>query len=139
MKFPCLIDWMEERGLDHLHAEHKDWQTTWGDKIEFSDFVQKAYENTMQRAHENAMADFHSNMESRRRPIEIPFDAAGDVATESAKDVLKQIIDKGLLDGMMEKVIDKEELAPDYNCAFAIVNAFWDDVIPALEKAMKNI
>lgn len=131
MNFPKFSDWVEETTFKTLHEEHEDWQKVNDEKIDFDTFVKNQYEIEQDM--------FHDDMVAMRRKPKIEFDMEGEVDVESAKIVLARIIEKGVRKGLIEQTIDKENLAPDHNCARHILDAFWDVVLPAVEENLGQV
>ena len=127
--FPNMIDWIDSYSMGDLHDIHADFENMHQTKIEFSLFVKNMYDDEKR--------DWEDEM-GRDRPLEIEMDEEGEIDVESAKMVLKEIIWRGSEDGQVAKIIC-DDLTPDFCAARVVVNAFWDKVIPAVEKALKNL
>jgi hypothetical protein len=127
--FPDLIDWIDDYGIDILHKEHDQYCSDNGSKKSFSAFVNEEY----------AVAKCLFIEEINRVDhIDIEMNVDGEIQIESAKLILLRIIERGIDANMIMKIIEQEDLAPDYRCAISIVNAFWDVIIPKIEKALKD-
>ena len=117
--------------MAELHDLHKNRIKVLNcENISFNDFVQNYYEKTKK--------DWLDNI-NHKKLIDIEMNDDGEVDIESAKIVLKEILSAGINAGMIKQVVLAEELAPDYNSALLIADAFWEVVMPAVEKSLKDL
>lgn len=130
IEFPTLIEYIEECTLTELHKMHEDAKVYEDNEQSFSDYVEEQY-SIAQEMWQDAI--------NEARPIKIEMVDDGEVQKESAKLVLKQIIVNGLKNRDIPEIILKDDMAPDYRSAVSIVESFWDDVMPAVEKALEEI
>lgn len=132
IQFPDLIDWMDEMSLEELHSLHKDFEKNFEKKIEFSKFVVDEYES--------AKTGWVEEMAYSRQIVDgCDPDGADDICLDSAKYIFKRIFDKGVDLNRVSNIICDDELAPDHNCAQVIVDAFWNKIVPAIEKTLKDL
>lgn len=131
MKFPTMIAWMEEKGFEELHKEYNEWRAVpENGKEDFETFVQEQY--TLEQA------DYNSQF-GLRRDLKVDYDFDGDVEVATAQIILVELIRRGIEDGEVRNIINQEELVPDYQCVEGVMEAFWTEVIPAIEKALNNM
>jgi hypothetical protein len=130
IKFPNLIEFIDEFGLDELHATHKSYVEEC-DEISFSDFVKEHYEGCRQM--------WEDDMKCLPKSINVSFNDDGEIALESAKMVMVQIINDALKSKKVREIILKDELAPDYESSTMIVFEFARLVIPAIEEALDKL
>jgi hypothetical protein len=133
LEFPGLISWIDEVGMDELHKKYNNYLETLGDMSDEEDsfdlFVQHEY---------SIMKDQWDIDLNFKRDINVYLETNDvEIDVESAKLVLKKILEDHVDD--IRYIIENEELAPDYNSSLAIVEAFWDKIIPAVENAMNNL
>ena len=114
IKFPSLIEWIEDCGWKELHAYHEDFLITGVEKVSFDDFVQKEYES--------AKDEWFSTV-NYRREIKFQMNEENDPGTESAKEILVMIINKGIKEGMVKDLI-LNDLACDSFTAEIIASEF---------------
>jgi len=127
IRFPNLIEWMDDMTMDELHNLHQVHQAVVKTES-FSDFVQNEYD-----AHKETWEDEMN----QHRPIRFSINEEKDICDELAKEVLATILSKGTKE--LKHIIDKFDLAPDYTSASQIVDSFWFKIIPAIEKTLKEI
>lgn len=130
-EFPNLIDWIDDYGMVNLRMEFKRLRINigFGQLVSFERFIEQKYNEEK--------LGFDALMH-RVNPINIEMDDEGEIDIESAKLVLKRMIEKCHAAGMINRIIENEDLAPDYFSALHIVDAFWDVIIPKIEKALKD-
>jgi hypothetical protein len=130
-EFPNLIDWIDDYGMINLRIEFKRLRINigFGQLVSFERFIEQKY-NEEKLSFDNLM--------HRVNPINIDMDCEGEIDIESAKLVLRRMIEHCTDKGMILNVIEKEDLAPDYFSALHIVDAFWNAIIPKIEKALKD-
>lgn len=124
IKFPNLIEWMDEMTMDELHKLHDEVEGT----ESFSEFVGNEYE-----AHKEMWQDEMS----KHREIRFQANDEKDICDEMAKDLLCVILNKGTLE--IKDIICQQEFAPDHHSAIQVVEAFWYKIIPAIEKTLKEL
>jgi hypothetical protein len=129
-KFPTLIEFIDEMGLDELHATHRSYVEEC-DEISFSDFVKEHYEACRQI--------WEDDMNCVPRSFIVPFNEDNDITLESAKVVMKDIINDALMNKKVREIILENELAPNYESATMIVFEFRRTVLPAIEKALNEL
>jgi len=125
-EFPNLITWMDEYGMVALHREHNERT---GQLVPFSRFVELRYRE------DKYVWKIRMN---RSAQINISMCEDGEIDEESAKLILRRMIEHCTDNGMILKVIENEDLAPDYQAALHIVEAFWSVIIPKIEKALED-
>lgn len=133
MKFPSMIDWMDEYGMEELHRMHADFNRMVDapDMLEFSAFVEHQYEESKEQWDDGM---------NQAKAISVPMDMDGEVDLENAKQVMVGVV-RMLADepGIIRSIIENDDLAPDYMCALHVVDRFWDTVVPGIEKALKKM
>lgn len=131
INFPNMIDWIDERGLEDLHKLHEKFLKDYpNEKILFSDFVKNEYEGEKMQ-----WEDFVYNTKNELRIK----DDWNDTSIESACVIVKEILNKGIKEGMVQKIVVNDELAIDYDTAQVIVDTFFYQVIPTIEKTLNNL
>jgi len=128
--FPNMVDWMDEFGMNNLHEAHNAWNDEMEEQLSFSDFVNQHYETNKQMWHDDI---------NRGGTLNVPFDAECEVAVESAKAIMKRIIECGIESRMVPDLLTEEDLAPDYHCALIVADEFWKTVVPAVTNALNNL
>jgi hypothetical protein len=132
VKFPTLIEFIDEVGLDELHATHKDYMEDMDENdTSFDTFVKQHYKCLKE--------SWEDDIRYGKKEIFVPFDDVNDIVLETAKMVMKAIIDKGLKDGLVAKTICEEDLVPEYCLVYPVLGEFYDKVVPAVEKALNEM
>lgn len=132
MKFPSMVDWMDEYGMEELHRMHVDFNRMSDEPdLSFSDFVEHQYEENKE--------EWEDQM-NRGKAISVPMHADGEIDLENAKQVMVGVV-RHLCENpsIIHKIIDDEDLAPDYMCALHVVDRFWDTVVPGIDLALKKM
>ena len=131
-KFPSMISWMDDKGSNELHRLHEEFAKETGERQAFDYFVQGIYESEKMGWEEslNGPKCYH---------VPYAMDEDGDICLESAKIVLKEIINEGIRKGRVAEIILEDELAPDHDSAVAIANDFIYKIIPAIQDALVGL
>jgi hypothetical protein len=146
IRFPNMIDWIDDLGLDELHRLHNEDN----EGLKFGDFVEKEYliqkkEWTEVMCHSNKTingtkkSSKNFNFFIGEKILRLNFDENKDVATESAKIVLERIINISAEKGLIKDIILCEELAPDYYSCRIVAESFWYKIIPAIKKTLDEM
>jgi hypothetical protein len=132
IQFPNLVDFMDEYGMNELHAMHKDHQNAIGDYCSFSDFVQGYYEDAR---------DEWSLEMIRNTKIETPVfndESDVDMSLQMAKECFAKIFNVGDRHITAGRIVETNELAPDHNSAMMVVDTFHNQLIPAIQKFLNE-
>jgi hypothetical protein len=132
IKFPSLIEWIDEYGLKELHAMHQDFMKDVEQEISFENFVQQHYESCKEQWIDDM----------RLIPAKIKYELnneGDDISLEMAKLVLKEMVNNSINNGEVSRIVLSEDMAPEYNSSVSIINDFFDKVIPAIEKALEEL
>jgi len=131
VKFPTLIEFIDDIGLDELHATHKDYIEDMEEDASFDSFVKNHYECLKE--------SWEDNIRYGKKAIDVPFNEENDMGLETAKMVMKAIIDKGLKDGLVAKTICEDDMVPDYFTVYPVIEEFYAKIVPAVEKALNEL
>ena len=125
MKFPTLIEWLEETGIDNLR---KDMESTGNSSCGITKYCQIQYES-QQNAWEVRM--------NVNKTINVPMNEDNDIAFETAKIVFQYLVNEARHN--VPVVIQKEDLAPCYVSALSVVDEYCYNLLPKLEEFLKNV
>jgi len=131
-KFPTLIEWMEQKGFTTLRREYESANQDIC-SISFDDFCRGYYED------EESEWNYEMIQSTKQFKITYEMDEEGDICLESAKIVLKEIVNNAIAEGMVSDIILVDEMAPDYDCSTLIANDFSFKVINAINRMLKNL
>lgn len=131
IEFPGLIDWIDHMSLKELHSLHEDFEKANEKPVEFSKFVEMEYES--------AKDGWYEEM-NYSRSLKVSNDEDGEIDLELAKHTFKILFDRAIRQGgVVRDIILENDFAPDHNTALMIVDAFWYNLIPAIERTIKEL
>jgi len=128
--FPSMVEWIEQTGWEQLHMAHRDENDLSGCYRTFDHFVQDLYASAEQ--------DWNEDMFHHNKLISYEMDLEQDMCMESAKFVLAKIINNAICKGNVGSIVVNEELGPDYETSLLIVNDFLYQLIPAVDRMLKE-
>jgi hypothetical protein len=134
-KFPKIVQWIDEIGLNELHEMHNKYKEDCvGDpdeNISFADFAEATYEDAFQ--------NWEDEMSTIKKIdfVEPLCDSDDDILDHSAKIVIDKIIKIGIGDNLVKDIILNEELAPDAESALLIRNRVFN-ILKAMAIFCKN-
>ena len=132
-KFPSMIEYIDDLGLDELHNAHRDEMAEEdpSEQISFSDYVESHYQMAREM--------WDDEMINIPMKTNVSFDTEKEIALACAIEVMKTMIDEGLRENRVRDIILTDDLAPDYTSAVCIVDEFRKVVLPAIEKALNEL
>jgi len=132
-KFPSMIEYIDDLGLDELHNAHRDEMSEEdpSEQISFSDYVESHYQMAREM--------WEDEMINIPMKTNVSFDTEKEIALACAIEVMKTMIDEGLREHRVRDIILTDDLAPDYTSAVCIVDEFRKVVLPAIEKALNEL
>lgn len=128
-KFPTLIEYIEEIGIDNLRKMYEDEMKNEGD-VTFTEFVENEYHGA-EAMWDDRMSDV--------KKLNVPFNLEKEITVASAIEVLVTLVNESLKNDKVPKIILENDLAPDAHTATYIVDAFNKTVIPAIEKTLNEL
>lgn len=132
IKFPSMIEFIDEMGLDELHNAHKQYDEDNETSTSFSEFVEEHYES-LKESWEDDMRY------TPKKALDVKYNENIDIELDTAKQVMVAIVNKALANGKPGKIILEEELVPDYFLAYPVLEKFFSMVIPAVEKSLNEL
>ena len=127
--FPSMVEWIEQTGWEQLHMAHRDNAALSCCDSAFDRFVQDLYSAAKQ--------DWNEDMHQKKL-LSYEMDLEQDMCLESAKFVLVKIIDDAICKGDVVDIVVNEVLVPDHETSLHIVNDFLYQLIPAVDRMLKE-